>query len=84
MQGTPVGHIHCTSVYQYIILQKKAEEQNSSAGTCTHSLLSVQDLTNLLAWPIANPALTNEIFDIVQQASHYFQLKKVPMKSPRP
>ncbi len=29
-----------------------------------------------IAWPIADPALTQEILDIVQQASHYRQLKK--------
>jgi U4/U6 small nuclear ribonucleoprotein SNU13 len=59
-----------------------AEEQNSSAGTpkpCTsarlHSTLS--SLTNnSLAWPVADAALTQEILDIVQQASHYRQLKK--------
>ena len=28
------------------------------------------------AWPIADPALAQEILDLVQQASHYRQLKK--------
>ncbi|MCJ1313600.1 RNA binding protein snu13 [Agyrium rufum] len=28
------------------------------------------------AWPVADQALTQEILDIVQQASHYRQLKK--------
>jgi len=28
------------------------------------------------AWPVADAALTQEILDIVQQASHYRQLKK--------
>ena len=28
------------------------------------------------AWPIADQALTQEILDLVQQASHYRQLKK--------
>jgi U4/U6 small nuclear ribonucleoprotein SNU13 len=28
------------------------------------------------AWPVADPALTQEILDLVQQASHYRQLKK--------
>jgi len=28
------------------------------------------------AWPVADSALTQEILDIVQQASHYRQLKK--------
>jgi U4/U6 small nuclear ribonucleoprotein SNU13 len=30
----------------------------------------------LSAWPLADAALTQEILDIVQQASHYRQLKK--------
>lgn len=29
-----------------------------------------------LAWPIADQALTQEILDLVQQASHYHQLRK--------
>lgn len=28
------------------------------------------------AWPVADAALTQEILDLVQQASHYRQLKK--------
>ncbi len=28
------------------------------------------------AWPIADPALAQEILDLVQQAQHYRQLKK--------
>jgi len=28
------------------------------------------------AWPLADPALTNQILDLVQQASHFKQLKK--------
>jgi hypothetical protein len=28
------------------------------------------------AWPVADQALTQEILDLVQQASHYRQLKK--------
>ena len=28
------------------------------------------------AWPVADPALTQEILELVQQASHYRQLKK--------
>lgn len=28
------------------------------------------------AWPIADSALSQEILDLVQQASHYRQLKK--------
>lgn len=35
-----------------------------------------QVLTSITAWPIADAALTQEILDIVQQASHYRQLKK--------
>jgi hypothetical protein len=33
------------------------------------------------AWPVADAALTQEILDIVQQASHYRQLKKVSSHS---
>jgi U4/U6 small nuclear ribonucleoprotein SNU13 len=59
-----------------------AEEQNSSAGTYSpqpflRQFSSVNGKTNIhLAWPIADAALTQEILDIVQQASHYRQLKK--------
>ncbi|PYI08376.1 putative 13 kd U4/U6.U5 snRNP associate protein [Aspergillus sclerotiicarbonarius CBS 121057] len=28
------------------------------------------------AWPLADPALTQEIFDLVQQATHYRQIKR--------
>ena len=30
----------------------------------------------MVAWPLADEALTTEILDLVQQASHYRQLKK--------
>ena len=32
--------------------------------------------TNSAAWPVADDALSKEIFDLVQQAVHYRQLKK--------
>ena len=32
--------------------------------------------TESAAWPVADQALTQEILDLVQQASHYRQLKK--------
>ena len=32
--------------------------------------------TQSAAWPVADQALTQEILDLVQQASHYHQLKK--------
>ncbi|KAF9430405.1 NHP2-like protein 1 [Entomortierella beljakovae] len=32
--------------------------------------------SNAKAWPLADAALTNSIMDLVQQASHYKQLKK--------
>jgi U4/U6 small nuclear ribonucleoprotein SNU13 len=31
---------------------------------------------NSAAWPLADPAMTQEILDLVQQATHYRQLKK--------
>ena len=34
------------------------------------------------AWPIADEALTQEILDLVQQASHYHQLKKGANEGP--
>ncbi|KAF9091040.1 NHP2-like protein 1 [Mortierella sp. GBA35] len=36
----------------------------------------VQAEVNPKAWPLADAALTNSIMDLVQQASHYKQLKK--------
>ncbi|KAL6623818.1 ribonucleoprotein-associated protein [Neocallimastix sp. 'constans'] len=33
-------------------------------------------LFNIIAFPLADAALTNSILDLVQQASHYKQLKK--------
>lgn len=38
--------------------------------------MSIAQLTHELAWPIADQALTQTILDLVQQASHYRQLKK--------
>ena len=41
------------------------------------ALTHVDYLTDILiAWPIADEALTQTILDLVQQASHYRQLKK--------
>lgn len=34
------------------------------------------DEWKIIAWPIADEALTQNILDLVQQASHYRQLKK--------
>ena len=36
--------------------------------------MSAQDAN--AAWPVADASLTQEILDLVQQASHYRQLKK--------
>ncbi|RAL64085.1 hypothetical protein DID88_003273 [Monilinia fructigena] len=35
------------------------------------------------AWPVADSTLSQEILDLVQQAQHYRQLKKEPMRPPR-
>jgi U4/U6 small nuclear ribonucleoprotein SNU13 len=54
-----------------------AEEQNGSAGKPPQSRSLIRTITdNTIAWPVADAALTQEILDIVQQASHYRQLKK--------
>jgi U4/U6 small nuclear ribonucleoprotein SNU13 len=34
------------------------------------------DQNESAAWPKADPALTQELLDLVQQCSHYRQLKK--------
>jgi len=43
----------------------------SSASTTTNTMADQS-----AAWPIADQALSQEILDLVQQASHYRQLKK--------
>jgi hypothetical protein len=53
-----------------------AEGQNESAGMESFFSLGCNYANVLLAWPVADAALTQEILDIVQQASHYRQLKK--------
>ena len=54
-----------------------AEEQNGSAGKTPQARSLLRTTTNItIAWPVADAALTQEILDIVQQASHYRQLKK--------
>lgn len=35
-----------------------------------------QNSTRDLAWPMADPALTQEILDLFNQATHYHQVKK--------
>lgn len=56
---------------------------NESAGELlsppsTKNLLSKQltEQFHITAWPLADAALTQEILDLVQSASHYRQLKK--------
>lgn len=34
------------------------------------------NFSSLAAWPVADEALTQNLLDLVQQASHYRQLKK--------
>ena len=46
------------------------------------SMLKLQDSKALLAWPIADQALTQSILDLVQQASHFRQLKKGANEGP--
>lgn len=46
------------------------------------SMLEVQNSKALLAWPIADQALTQNILDLVQQASHFRQLKKGANEGP--
>ncbi len=36
----------------------------------------MSDAANSKAFPLANAQLTNQILDLIQQASHYKQLKK--------
>lgn len=45
---------------------------------CFFSTMKPESLTDTvhIAWPIADEALTTELLDLVQQASHYRQLKK--------
>ncbi|KAI4100943.1 MAG: hypothetical protein L6R37_005149 [Teloschistes peruensis] len=50
-------------------------EQNAGGCSPNHGLfVAVAHCT--LAWPIADQALTQNILDLIQQASHYRQLKK--------
>jgi U4/U6 small nuclear ribonucleoprotein SNU13 len=53
-----------------------AEEQNGSAGEFYPRFNLLMLPNSVPAWPVADAALTQEILDIVQQASHYRQLKK--------
>jgi len=62
-----------------------SEEQNGSAGMIPPKICIFltespnpceQNANSMTAWPVADAALTQEILDIVQQASHYRQLKK--------
>ncbi|KAI9764055.1 MAG: RNA binding protein snu13 [Candelina submexicana] len=48
----------------------------SSAGISCEMLSYSVDTDDFLAWPVADQALSQEILDIIQQASHYRQLKK--------
>ena len=63
--------------------------QEQSAGKSTYFFLSsiwphqivpqeaeAEANKSIVAWPLADQALTQEILDLVQQASHYRQLKK--------
>jgi hypothetical protein len=38
--------------------------------------INMSDQNQSAAWPLADAALTQELLDLVQQASHYRQLKK--------
>lgn len=56
-------------------------EQNQSAGKVysrahTKPTLYMGKANIPSAWPLADAALTQELLDLVQQASHYRQLKK--------
>ncbi|OBZ90146.1 ribonucleoprotein-associated protein [Choanephora cucurbitarum] len=44
--------------------------------TCFHFTLKMSAPVNPKAFPLADAALTSTILDLVQQASHYKQLKK--------
>lgn len=48
----------------------------SNAGMSPTIILSIYILSDNPAWPLADEALTQSILDLVQQASHYRQLKK--------
>jgi hypothetical protein len=49
----------------------------TNAGMCYQKINFVADTDCLyIAWPLADEALTQNILDLVQQASHYRQLKK--------
>ncbi|EGD88790.2 ribonucleoprotein-associated protein [Trichophyton rubrum D6] len=59
--------------------EQSAGKQSQAAQALR--LLSAKKLESLtdtvhIAWPIADEALTTELLDLVQQASHYRQLKK--------
>lgn len=48
----------------------------TNAGTSTISTNSELIRLTRTAWPLADEALTQSLLDLVQQASHYRQLKK--------
>ena len=49
----------------------------TSAGTCEMNSNHLYDADiRCTAWPIADQALSQEILDLIQQASHYRQLRK--------
>lgn len=52
--------------------------KQSQAALLLLSVKKPESLTDTvhIAWPIADEALTTELLDLVQQASHYRQLKK--------
>jgi hypothetical protein len=63
------------------------EKANTHFKSCLVKLLPVSEILTLVlrpsanepahaAWPIADEALTQNLLDLVQQASHYRQLKK--------
>ncbi|EER24199.1 NHP2/L7aE family protein [Coccidioides immitis H538.4] len=51
-----------------------ANEQ--SAAILTNVCDAIPHICKYTAWPIADEALSTELLDLVQQASHYRQLKK--------
>lgn len=54
-----------------------ADSADSAGKIASTDAISIsRPLTQSIAWPLADATLAQEIFDLLQQATHYRQVKK--------
>ena len=71
------GQLHYRSYFSHNYLEQWQTDNLQVSRILLPQCFSIHtSLTFSSAWPIADQALTQEILDIVQQASNYRQLKK--------